>query len=115
MTRGDVRLDYTFWGWFFARFSILTVFFAAPRRKPIKVLKKHESRTAHRCDRCAALIMIPEAAACPDCGADVPLDRAVCPECGATRESWTCPICSKTIPAYLETCPFCGDVAGREA
>ena len=54
MTRGEVRLDYTFWGWLF---------------------KKPEARTVHRCERCGSWT-------CPICRKAIPEYLETCPYCG---------------------------------
>jgi hypothetical protein len=78
MTPGDVRLDHTFWGRFFARFSILSVFLGARRRKPV------EDRTV--CPECGGTR---ESWTCPICSEKIPAYLETCPFCGdvAGREA----------------------------
>jgi Double zinc ribbon len=108
MTRGQVKLGYTLWGFVWAGWSILSLFFQAPGAKRRQVLDRYEERSGHLCETCGALF-IPGSAtwSCPSCGSEVPATRRTCGKCGEPPDTRRCPRCGTELPAGAATCPRC--------
>jgi len=57
MQMGTAGLEYTFWGWFWAGWSSLTLFFRNGKGKRVKVMGPDRGRHALFCNSCGALLL----------------------------------------------------------
>lgn len=60
MTKGSVGLEYTWWGFFLAGWSLLTLFFRAPGRDRLSIVGLSDTKAAFRRDSCGTIVLVGE-------------------------------------------------------
>jgi hypothetical protein len=75
MRGGSTSLEYTFWGFFWAGWSSLTLFFNEPKQKRVPILSPDHIRVAFRCSSCEGVFIAPP-------GTPLPPESDSTPSCG---------------------------------